>query len=84
MSRELTFFEKSCYNRSEVNYEEIFYLLASGFTIVFVKNSKKAICLETRATIDRGVNESTSEPIIRGPKDSFTENYNKNLGLIKS
>ena len=25
-------------------------------------------------SLDRGVSEATSEPIVRGPKDSFTEN----------
>ena len=64
-------------------YEDMFYYLASGFTIIVVDNSTKAIVIETRANLDRGVVESTSETIIRGPKDSFTENHNKNLGLIR-
>lgn len=64
-------------------YEEMFYYLSSGFTIVVVDNCDKAIVIETRETLDRGVVESTSETIIRGPKDSFTENHNKNIGLIR-
>ena len=64
-------------------YEDMFYYLASGFTIIVFDNSKIAIVIETRATLDRGVVESSSETIIRGPKDSFTENHNKNLGLIR-
>ena len=64
-------------------YEDMFYYLASGFTIIVVDSEKKAIVIETRASLDRGVVESTSETIIRGPKDSFTENHNKNLGLIR-
>ncbi len=64
-------------------YDEMFYYLSSGFTIIVVDNSKKAIVIETRESLDRGVVESTSETIIRGPKDSFTENHNKNLGLIR-
>lgn len=65
------------------NYDDMFYYLASGFTVIVVDNSSKAIVVETRATLDRGVSESTSETIIRGPKDSFTENHNINLGLIR-
>lgn len=53
----------------------------SGFTLVIYKNT--CIAYETRAELDRGVTEPTSEPVIRGPKDSFTENYQKNLGLIR-
>ena len=64
-------------------YEDVFYYLASGFTIIVLDNCCKAIVIETRATLDRGVVESTSETITRGPKDSFTENHNKNLGLIR-
>jgi len=64
-------------------YDEMFYFLASGFTIIVLDDSNKAIVIETRETLDRGVSESTSETIIRGPKDSFTENHNKNLGLIR-
>lgn len=64
-------------------YEDMFFYLASGFTVIVVDNSTKAIVIETKATLDRGVSESTSETIIRGPKDSFTENHNINLGLIR-
>ena len=64
-------------------YEDIFYHLASGFTAIFIDDSEKAIVVETRMILDRGVTESTSETIVRGPKDSFTENHNKNIGLIR-
>ena len=64
-------------------YDDLFYYLASGFTAIVIDNSKKAIVIETRAELDRGVSESSSETIVRGPKDSFTENHNKNLGLVR-
>ena len=65
------------------NYDEIFYYLCSGYTVLFVEGEQNAIVLETKTTLDRGVTESTSEPIIRGPKDSFTENNALNIGLIR-
>jgi len=65
------------------NYDDMFYYLASGFTIVLVNGFNKAIALETRETLDRGVTEPTTETSIRGPKDSLTENFNKNIGLIR-
>lgn len=64
-------------------YERLIYFLSSGFTIVIFDKEKKAIVIETRETLDRGIVESTSEIITRGPKDSFTENHNKNVGLIR-
>ena len=39
--------------------------------------------VETRTKLDRGVVEATTEAIVRGPKDSFTENHNVNIGLIR-
>ena len=65
------------------DYEEILYLLSCGFTIILMQNSNKAVALETRRDLSRGVTESSSEAIIRGPKDSFTETHATNLGLIR-
>lgn len=65
----------------EIDRKDLFYYLFSGFSAIIFKN--EIIVFETRATLDRGVNEPTSEPTIRGPKDSFNENYNTNLGLIR-
>ena len=65
------------------NFDDFPYYLSSGFTIIVVDGNKKAIVMETRANLDRGVTEATSEPIIRGSKDSFTESHSKNLGLIR-
>lgn len=64
-------------------YEDLFYHLASGFTAIVVDGSNKAIVVETRKQLDRGVGEATTEAIVRGPKDSFTENHNVNIGLIR-
>ena len=61
--------------------DEIFNYLFNGFTIIIYK--KEILAFETRATLDRGVNTPTSEPAIKGPKDSFNENYNTNLGLVR-
>ena len=63
--------------------DDVFYYLASGFTVIFIDNNDKCITVETRTSLDRGVSEATSEPIVRGPKDSFTENHAINLGLIR-
>jgi len=33
--------------------------------------------------LDRSISESSSEPVLKGPKDSFNENFLANLGLIR-
>ena len=63
--------------------EDLFYYLSSGFTILVFDNEDKVIVVETRMILDRGVVEASSEKVIRGPKDSFTENHMINMGLIR-
>lgn len=63
--------------------EDIFYYLSSGFTIILTDDSEQFIAVETRLKLDRGVVESSTETVIRGPKDSFTENHLINMGLIR-
>ncbi len=62
---------------------DCFTKLASGFTCLFIDKEKEYIQIETKSILDRGITESTSEAIIRGPKDSFTENIVTNIGLIR-
>lgn len=64
-------------------FDDFPYYLSSGFTIIVVDGYHEAIVMETRADLDRGVSEATSEPVLRGSKDSFTESHSKNLGLIR-
>jgi spore germination protein KA len=65
------------------NFKDLYYYLESGFTIIFINGFSKALAVETRETLDRGITDVKSEMGIKGPRDSFTENFNKNLGLIR-
>lgn len=58
-------------------------IILSGFAIILVNCYRKAITVEARTILDRGVSLSTSEVNTIGPKDAFTENHNINLGLIR-
>lgn len=64
-----------------IKEKEVYNYLFNGFTIIIYKN--EIIALETKAILDRGITEPSSEPTIKGPKDSFNENYNTNIGLIR-
>lgn len=64
-------------------YEDLFYHLFSGFTCIFIDGYSKCIAIETKANLDRSITESSSEPVLKGPKDSFNENFLANLGLIR-
>lgn len=78
--------ENSIYNSNlskEKDYQNILYKLSSGFTIIFIEGFNEAITIETKKDLNRSITESSSESIIRGPKDSFTENHESNIGLIR-
>ncbi len=64
-----------------IDEKEALNYLFNGFSILIF--NKEIIAFETKALIDRNVNEPTSEPTIKGPKDAFNENYNTNIGLIR-
>lgn len=70
----------SCSVLNDLN--EALERLFLGSTIIII-NDKEIISVETRASLDRGISESSTEVAITGPKDSFTENFVKNLGLIR-
>lgn len=60
--------------------EEIVNLLLNGFTIVI---KDKCYAVETKGNLTRSITEPTTEPDLHGPKDSFNESIETNLGLIK-
>ncbi|MCI8460487.1 MAG: spore germination protein [Bacilli bacterium] len=63
-----------------IKKDEILDSLNNGFVVIIYK---KIYACEIRANLDRGVNTIESELSISGPKDSFSETYNTNLGLIR-
>ena len=65
----------------KINKNELYDYLFNGFSLLIFKN--EILAFETKAELDRSITEPTSEPTIKGPKDSFNENYNTNIGLIR-
>lgn len=63
-----------------IEEKDIFSFVNQGFAVVV---AKRLYAIEVRATLDRGVTSVQSELSITGPKDSFSENFNINLGLIR-
>ena len=63
------------------DYKTLLNRLFNGFSIIVVNN--KILAIETRKDLSRGIPEANYEKTIVGPKDSFSELYNTNLGLIR-
>ena len=64
-----------------------FLLLLSTYfkllSITFSNNEDNFIAVETKKDLSRSIDTPKTEQTISGPKDSFTENYNVNIGLIR-
>ena len=66
----------------DVNKEDIFKYIFSGFAIIIYDSSVYAV--EVKASLTRSITEPSSENSVRGAKDSFVENIMKNVGLIRN
>ena len=63
------------------DYNTLLNRLFNGFTILII--NEKTIAIETKNYLTRSISEANYEKTIIGPKDSFVEDYNTNLGLIR-
>ena len=71
-----------CNNIKKIKkYEDIINYLVNGFTIIFI--NEDIIALETISNLSRSISEASYEKSITGPKDSFIEQFNTNVGLIR-
>lgn len=68
-------------NIKKIKEEEITDYMNKGFVIILTKWDIYAS--EIRQSLERGITTIESELSITGPKDSFSENFNTNLGLIR-
>lgn len=65
------------------NYNELCFFLHRGFTIILIEGEDIGLALETKGDIKRGISTPETENTVRGAKDSFIEEYQTNIGLIK-
>lgn len=66
---------------NKITYESIINNLLNGYVILIIKH--KLYAIELKKDLSRGINTIDSELSITGPKDSFTESINTNIGLIR-
>ncbi len=69
-------------NVISIKSKDIIYYVNYGF-VVIICNRNLIYAVELKADLSRGINTIESEITVKGPKDSFNENYNTNLGLIR-
>lgn len=70
-----------CLSIKKIEKKDIIFHLVNAFTIISYQNSYLAV--ETINTPERSISISEYEKSISGPKDSFIEHFNTNVGLIR-
>lgn len=64
------------------NYQDICKYLNNGFIILLIEDDY-SLALEVKKNLTRSIEKPMTETTIRGAMDSFTENIETNIGLIK-
>ncbi|WP_309118121.1 spore germination protein [Paenibacillus sp.] len=62
---------------------DVLTMLFEGNTIVFLEGVDRALAVNTPKWEHRGVEEPSSQTVIRGPKEGFNENIGTNLALLR-
>ena len=70
-----------CSNCLIIDKDSIINYLNLGFAVIIIFN--KIYAFELKSNLDRGISKCEGELSIGGPKDSFSELFNSNLGLIR-
>jgi spore germination protein len=69
--------------RRTAQLDDVLFDIMTGDVVIFIDGVANCIVVETKGWEHRQVNEPTSEPTIRGPKDAFTETLRVNTMLIR-
>ncbi|MFC0470852.1 spore germination protein [Halalkalibacter kiskunsagensis] len=64
-------------------YSDVTKEILSGSSIIIVNGVPKAISGSSKGEKQRGIEEPSSQVVIRGPKDGFTESLSTNIALIR-
>ncbi|MUT64499.1 spore germination protein [Paenibacillus sp. NEAU-GSW1] len=69
--------------RSLSKYQEAILALLEGCTVIMMDGTAEAIAAHTSGGDRRSVEESTTQTVIRGPKEGFTESIVTNTTLLR-
>lgn len=65
-----------------MEHDVIWYIL-SGYVLIFVEGVPHALAIKIYDIQFRGIEEPSTQTIIRGPKDGFTESMETNVSLLR-
>lgn len=64
-------------------FDDLSLHLLSGFTILFIDGVNKVLMIDTIGGEYRGIEEPVTETLIRGSREGFIENIQRNLSIIR-
>ncbi len=83
----LNYLSESIISVNEVELVETLSEAINGFlngdVVLFIDGGEKAVIINSKGWEKRSVNEPASEAVVRGPRESFTENLRTNTSLIR-
>ena len=65
------------------DYDNLVFYLHNGFTIIIIEGCDTGLAFETKIVLSRTPNVPNIDTSLRGPLDSFVENIQNNIGLIR-
>lgn len=69
--------------KSATEIETILTCVLSGDTAIFIDGQQEVIIAGTKGWKDRGVTEPSSQTVIRGPREGFSESLRTNSALVR-
>jgi spore germination protein KA len=64
-------------------FESLFTSMLSGDAVLLLDGCEQGLSIDVRGWKERSITEPTTETVIRGPKEGFTENLRTNTALIR-
>jgi spore germination protein KA len=63
--------------------QDIVDAIVNGEAVIFVDGKQSVLSIKIKAFEKRGIEEPTTQTIVRGPKDGFNEDIHTNLSLLR-
>jgi spore germination protein KA len=65
------------------NIDKVYESVLAGETVLLIDSCNKAISVDSKKWAQRGIEEPTTQNVIKGPKEGFTETLRTNTALIR-
>lgn len=65
------------------DFEALLHAVLSGYTVILLDGETAALSAGTQGWKDRGVTETSTESVVRGPREAFSETLRTNTSLIR-